>query len=103
MPAIERREPPINDTEPRPDDSTTDPDSSPDSSPVPADFFADAGLCPCGAQAVPGLLCRKCRARATWSRRKDGAARHGDRTVDRPANRTEPGTGTGPKSRRRNR
>lgn len=105
----QREESPINDTDHRPDDTAPDssPDPGPDSSPVPAadpsDLYDDLTLCPCGARTVPGSLCRKCSARATWSRRKDGATRHQRRTADRPRNRTEPDTGTGPKSRRRNR
>lgn len=104
----QREESPINDTDHRPDDATPDssPDPGPDSSPEPtdpSDLYDDLSLCPCGARTVPGSLCRKCTARATWSRRKDGATRRQRRTSDRPRNRTEPDTGTGPKSRRRNR
>jgi hypothetical protein len=101
----QREESPINDTDHRPDDTTPDssPDPAPDSSPVPSDIYDDPTLCPCGAQTVPGSLCRKCSARATWSRRKDGATRQQRRTADRPRNRTEPDSGTGPRSRRRNR
>jgi hypothetical protein len=99
----QREESPINDTDPRPDDTTADPDSSPDSSPVPADLYSDLTLCACGAQTVPGRLCRKCSSRATWSRRKDGATRERNRTADRPPNRSESRTGTGPKPRRRDR
>ena len=108
----QREESPINDTDHRPD--VTTPDSSPDPGPDPgrdhpdpaadlSDLYDDLTLCPCGARTVPGSLCRKCSARAAWSRRKDGAARRQRRTADRPRNRTEPDSGTGPKSRRRSR
>ena len=104
----QREESPINDTDHRPDDTTPDssPDPGPDSIPDPADpsgLYDDLTVCPCGARTVPGSLCRKCTARATWSRRKDGATRRQRRTPNRPRNRTEPDTGTGPRSRRRNR
>jgi hypothetical protein len=112
--ATAREETPMNDTDPRPDDTNADPaadrDSSPgsgpDSSPDLSHLYADSTLCPCGAKTVPGRLCRKCSARAIWSRRKDDVIRKQNRTRrrrHRPTNRTEPRTGTGPKGRRSDR
>jgi hypothetical protein len=43
--------------------------------------------CPCGALAERDGLCRKCRARATWERRRANQARHVTRRPSRPGRR----------------
>jgi hypothetical protein len=64
-------------------------DDRPPTDPLRPDRLA----CPCGATADRDGLCRKCRARALWSRRAAGRRTHTDqpRRIARPTS-IRPGT-----------
>jgi hypothetical protein len=68
----QERTPPINATEPHPSASPEPDDDTPDASPL----YSDLTLCPCGAPATEGALCRKCKARSIWLRRQSERERH---------------------------